>query len=463
MTKPTYRELMEKAQLSESEIESLVTDPVIRECLIQLKMDVLISGWVVKGSSNDVALFCRHILSRIWVELAMTMLNAIAKGTQVCEVSWDIEDVRVLGRNYPASVVPKHFYTLPKRSIKFLWDEEQRAIVGVTYQSPKGPIRLTDEKVIWYSFSPTDRSWPFGVSILEKVRPMHEMFSDAMDLLGAYVENLTMPPIIGYAPPGEIRDYRTGEVVDGLEYLMNRLKELRSEGIGVFPTDLTPEGQPKWRVDFQTGATPAGSVEIARILEIVRQFKKEAIYSPNQQQSTMVTGQIPAGLPGYILRELLDSFNKQIVKHLVYLNWGPEEWAYVEPADQAADIGLVRDIVRSSIQFSDADRQRILKLLDWYALLQMFGLPLAMEEEEEEEEQPQQAQTLPGLGGFGGMPLGGLTMPQSIQLPEGLELPTTLPEIQPPVEVTEEVPEEVQPKTMSEDVKRAMRAAIQGP
>lgn len=448
--KKDYKELSKREPLSDVDIEKLSRDPTIREALIRLKMDVLISGWVVKGSSDAVALFCRHILSRVWVEMVMLLLEALTKGTQICEVVWGIQDEKVLGRSYPASIVPKAFFAIPKRYARFLWDAEKRELAGIRVLK-SDTTKTTDllgEKVLWYSFAPSEKSWPLGTSLLENVRPMEEMFGDAMNLLGAYVENLTIPPVIGYAPPGELPDPESGEVVGGLEYMTRRLRELRASGIGVFPTDLTPEGHPRWRIDFQTGAAPAGSVEIARILEILQTFKRDSIYA-KAEGGAMMAGQLPVGLPGFVLRELLDALNKQIVKKLVFLNWGEEEWAYIEPADQAADIGLVRDIVRSSIQFSDVERQRILKLLDWYALLQMFGLPLAMEEKKEETA-AQAPLGLAGLGGLGALP--GIGMPSMPGLAMPAPIIPELPEAAPPAEAQE-----------ATEGEQAWRAAIQGP
>lgn len=396
------KELTGKAvPVSREELELLAREPMIRDALVRLTMEILVSGWVVKGSSDQIALFVRHILNRVWTELVMQLLDALRWGTVVLEVVWDIENVRVMGREYPGSVVPRRFLRVPLRDLRFLWDPESREIKGVRVKNEKGEdVDLLEEKVQWYSHMPTLSTWPRGVPITLAAKQFRDMFQDMLNLLAAYVENVAVPPVIGYCPPGNVVDPDTGLEVPAAEYLARKLQELRSSGILIVPLQYDTSGQPLWRVDYPSGAG-GGVTEIARILEILRTLEAEAIYPPQAQAAAMAGA--PAGLPGYVFRELLAHLNSQLVRYLVFLNWGEEEWAYVEAADQSADINLVRDIVRGAIQFSDEDRRRISKILDWYALLQMFGLPISMEEKKKEEEA---AGLLPALGLLPGLGLG---------------------------------------------------------
>ena len=407
------RELTGKAPpVRLDELDALSRDPLIRDALVRLSMDILVSGWVVRGSSDNVALFVRHVLNRVWTVLVMESLQALKWGTSVLEVVWDIEDVRIMGRVYPGCVVPVKFLRVPLQGLRFLWDEERKEIRGVRYKDRQGrDVELLDEKVLWYSHMPSPATWPRGVPLILSAKAHHDMFQDILDLLAAYVENIAIPPIVGYCPPGTVIDPVTGMERPAGEYLAEKLQELRASGIMIIPMQYDTAGQPLWRVDFPGGIGGGAAAEIARILDMLRTLEAESIYPPTQQ--AMIAGSLPSGLAGYVFREFLMHLNDQLVKHLVYLNWGEEEWAYVEAADQSADINLVRDIVRSAIQFSEEDRRRISKILDWYALLQMFGLPISMEEKKEEAPEAGPGLglgLLPGLGlGLGGLsPLGGL-------------------------------------------------------
>jgi len=117
-----------------------------------------------------------------------------------------------------------------------------------------------------------------------------------------------------------------GRKIEATEYLLEKLQELRGKGITVIPTELHESGQRS----------------------------------------------LPAR---FVFQEFLLACNRRLVDWIVKLNWGPEEWAFISPANQGIDMDLVRDIIRTMLQFSAEDRKKISQFIDWITLFQALGIP----------------------------------------------------------------------------------------
>lgn len=140
-------------------------------------------------------------------------------------------------------------------------------------------------------------------------------------------------------------------------------------------------------------------------------------------------------LAAYIFSELLTAINRRLVKWLVYLNWGPEEWATLKSIERGTDVDLVRDILRTILQFSDPMRRRIASIIDWFGLMGMFGIPLSPEGTQKGEELlaspeaslSQMLQGIQALQGLGAVPMVPMLPPTGPQTASegGGTIPTT--------------------------------------
>lgn len=430
------REISWRRSISKSEIEEYQRDPDSASALTDLKAEIIALPWVVVASSSDLAMFVRQCLNRIWNQLVLDALEALEWGHSPMEVTWELSSITVFGRRYPAAIVPSRISPVLPKSVRYLLDESSKQVVGFRVVEREGmtehKIDILDEKAMWYTHLECKAGNPYGISIFERSATEHEMYKDLLTVLAAYVENISVPPIIGYAPNRVVKV--DGREMEATQYLLERLQELRGQGVTVIPTELHESGQRLWNIE-QMRYTE-GSHEIVNLLDQLMNRKRIAAYGKPMSAVTAAPapGMSQASLPArFIFQELLLACNKRLVRWIVELNWGPEEWAFIMPANQGIDIDLVRDIIRTMLQFSAEDRQKISQFIDWITLFQALGIPPNIVAERKEVK-PAGVQ-VPGVVPSA-MPSGGtIVMPQGSVPPQEIVSESTSQE-----EISEETP-----------------------
>lgn len=410
--------------LSKEDVYRCLANPVIAHTLSQLKALVLRKPWIVVGSNSMVTNFVFRVLSPIWNKIILKSAEAVVWGVSTMEVVWDVRDVSLpKGKDVKSAVVVDDLVFIPPYRATFLMDEDTHSIIGFRVKESLTTFKdITNEKAFWVSHMGDTIGSPYGVPLLVLAKPYEEMFQDLLQLLAVAVENQASPPLLGRAPLAMVETPEYGEV-PAAQYMAEKLKELRSVGATVIPSEFEQGGQPLWTIEAPLKFTEAS--ELTKSVETIVTLLRLAIFGVSATFVTGTASQTP--VPGedlvasFLFNEILDALNSTLVRYLVWLNWGEDEWAVVDSAETGqVDIDLVRDLVRATLQFYPEGRSELFGTVDWQTLFNVLGLPTltgkeALEIAQRLEEILQKAQrsspTLPGLGLMGpglglGVPLG---------------------------------------------------------
>jgi hypothetical protein len=292
------------------------------------------------------------------------------------EVIWKIKDVPLpKGKVTRSAICLEDLILLPPPRVTFLADQSSK-IVGFRYsKSPTEKIDYLYEKAAWVSHLSYTVNSPYGVPVIALTKPYEELFKDLLELLAVSVENQASPPLLGHAPLKEITigDQKKSAV----EYMAEKLAELKAYGATVIPQEFESGGQALWGIDAPLKLSD--TQEIAQSVQVVLHLLRIAIFGI---EATVVAGHTPQAIPAedliasYVFNEILDCLNSTLISNLVALNWGENEWAIVDAAETGqVDIDLVRDLIRGAIQFYTEGRSEIFGAVDWMTLFDVLGVP----------------------------------------------------------------------------------------
>lgn len=413
-------------QVTNEDVIRSIRNPVVIHSITQLVSMVGRKPYLVSASNPEVAQLVNIVIDRHWSRLVLYSAQALIWGHAPMEVVWKLTDVYLPnGKILPAVTVPERFIFVPSYKVRYLLDEETGEIVGFRYTGKDGKkVDVLKEKCLRIAHWEELVDSPYGLPIVALTKPFEEMFADILELLGVWVENQASPPVLGRAPLQQI-ELENGSRISAAEYMAQKLMELRANGFAVIPSEMEQGGQPLWGVEAPLRFSESAS--ISQAIEVLLQLTRIGILGLG---GTMVAGHaqaVPAEdlVASHFFHEIMNALNSQLIRYVVYLNWGEEEWASMISAESGSvDIDLIRDLVRASIQFFPEAREKLFGAVDWDALFDMLGLPTTSKEEETELEKavasvvepnlpaaPAVPAAAPGLAGLFGLP--GVELPQA--------------------------------------------------
>lgn len=433
-------------RVTQEDVVRSIRNPVVLHSITQLVSMVGRKPYLLTASNPEVSQLATMVIDRHWSRLVLFAAQSLIWGHAPMEVIWKLADVHLPnGKILSAVVVPDRFVFVPPFKVRYLMDEESGEIVGFRYVGRDGKkVDVLKEKALRFTHWEELVDSPYGLPVVALTKPFEEMFADILELLGVWVENQASPPVLGRAPLQQI-ELEDGTKISAAEYMGQKLMELRANGIAVIPSEMEQGGQPLWAVEAPLKFSESAS--IAQAIEILLQLTRVGILGLG---GTLVAGHSAQAVPAedlvasHLFHEIMNAVNSQLLRWLVYLNWGEEEWAAMVSAESGSvDIDLIRDLVRASIQFFPEAREKLFDAVDWDALFDMLGLPTTAKKEVSDLEQAVQAVVEPALP---------TTQPQGPVLPGaglfGLPLATG-----PTEEEKEEKP------SVEEEIERVLREA----
>lgn len=402
---------------SDDVIES-IRNPVILHSITQLVSMVTRKPYLIVASNPEVSQLVTLIVDRHWTKLVLYAAQSLIWGHAPVEVVWKLSDIYLPnGRIIRAAVVPDQLVFVAPFKVRYLADEESGKVVGFRIRDKaKKEVDILNEKALIFAHWPELVDSPYGLPVVALTKPFEEMLRDILELLGVWVENQASPPLIGRAPLQEV-SLPDGRRMSAVEYMGQKLLELRANGATVVPSEIEQGGQPLWSIDAPIKISDSGT--IAQAIEILLQLTRIGILGMG---GTTVAGHSAQAIPAedlvatHFFHEIMNALNDRLIHYLVYLNWGEGEWASMVSAESGSvDIELIRDLVRSSIQFFPEAREKLFQAVDWDALFDMLGMPTTAKKEPSDLERAVQAAVEPSiraqqpqLGALQANPLAGL-------------------------------------------------------
>jgi len=334
--------------------------------------------WDIECENSDIREFVKKALKRIWNKFVSDSLLALNFGFQAFE--------KIFERNGDGIVYKKLLPFDPEYIT--LKEEKDGSFGGIELQMFEGEnVQLPPEKSFVFTH---DKRWDndYGRS---RLRPAYRYwFIDRYyyDFENVFMETLSCPPTIGYAPPGKTKT-EDGREVDNLETMLQTVKDIRSGGSAALPSNMWSEKDRQWFVELLESKKDVG--HFIKAHEHLDTMKARAIFVPDLIFQAQKVGSYALGKQhsnNFILsiKAILDTLKEYIdlylIPQLVLYNFGSNapraEWNYSQLSESIID--LLKEIFIQATKIGTAPP------IDWEWAFNILGIPVPPQLQEKEKE-----------------------------------------------------------------------------
>jgi hypothetical protein len=300
---------------------------------------LLLKGWIAGlqysiDCDNDVyARVVDHAIRDVYNSTVRNMLSAIAYGFAFGEKVWDRSLADVSSKDEPAILKPavvlrKIKFIDPRADVRFFKNQNDE-LDHVTQQQLGQVVKVKRSKLVWFAVD-QEFSCLFGNSRYKIIYDDWYHGNVNKQQLLRHVQRTGSPPLKVRFPDGKIYDFENGTSIKASSLAKSMAKTYLNQGLILLPSERDDKGEFVWDMFFEkvdnTDTTP-----FTNVMELLTRRKAKGIGVP----PGMATGASNLGdantqsdaliiVVEDLVDQIQDVFQKDIIDHVVEMNFGPE-------------------------------------------------------------------------------------------------------------------------------------------
>ena len=395
----------ERGKIKVKTKKEMLKDVDVQFALSALTAPISSCEWAVECSDPDIVLFLTEALQPLWRSLILSCLEAVPFGFQCLEKVYDIQDVELQGEDQEIQVlrdraVYAELYDVDPEKVQIIKDN-QGNLRGFEVNEKLIPVDLTGKsldkgaiislpRVRWGNFH--------GEGRLDVAYGPWWTKTATMRLMMQYMERHGNPPIVAWAPRGEVYDEK-GKKYDQIDLMTELVARIKGGANVVLPHILDEQGNPAYGMELLKDETDRGA-EWLEVLEhlsilIMRAFlnpEKTLVEGAKTGSFALVKEQRSIALQNAesIQSAVFEQLSNQILPPLLLANYGPsapKARLIPGPLDQAS-LDLLSEVMGFIVDYEKGQvpERPLTEMINRPKLLETLRIPVDQDVDERMED-----------------------------------------------------------------------------
>lgn len=390
----------EQIDLEQEDYQAMIDNSNIFFNMQMLKSPIIAAAenFSVDGSTTEIEQFVDQIFRPLARDLCKRSMMALEYGHAPFEIKWRFDTVDLEASKSPlkGSFVLDRFLEIKPWLVQYLFNKKEQRVVGFKktqesgiYGSEEAVATLVNEgfthKAFWYT---NEKEYtfgnPYGNSMLRRAYKAFLETENGSLWWDFYMNQKAQPMIVAHAPRGNIK-LPDGRHITSAQYLMELIDLQLPRGIIGIPQEVAKGEGGKLLWDIKYLQDDRRGDLFKDYLEYWTGQLFFATLNPRNalEGASAISDRIKLEMQQFVLQEWLNQVNELLIRPLVVLNFGKKHRAQLVAKDLTGKREeFFKQIFQLSLQFLPRkQRERVMSLLDFAAIIDQAGLPRSSAEE----------------------------------------------------------------------------------